>query len=216
MAHASKKWIRDWRGRLKRSRHRTQQDWKGGFATQATVDSRIGQRRKCPQCTFLSKRAHTMYWTVRVDLATIAVAHNCSWYDHAEYRRLRKLDIWVQGERVGWTAGGKATWLLYHRVRVHEERRLAEYPPGSDVREARWHVEECDACRRKQEVAWRRWHAGGPLVGLGARRRNSHVWARRQEQRDRRAEVRNLMGRAKHDPELYDFIPTKHKNRWLD
>lgn len=218
MAHGSKKWIRDWRGRLKRSRHRTQQDWKGELATSATVRRRIGYDRKCPQCTYLKKRAQVMCWTVRIDLCTIDVAPGYTWYDDHAYRKLREAGIRPQAERhvVANFSGRRTRWTLYHHVRVYDRRRLAEYPPDSDVREVRWQVGDCEPCRRKEDVSWRLWHGGGELRKSGQVIGGRCTGVRRQELRDRRNEARNLIRRAKYDPELYDLLPRKYKNDWLD
>lgn len=47
MAHGDKKWIRDYNGRIKRSRDRTYKDWKGDLNS---YENRTSKRRRCAAC----------------------------------------------------------------------------------------------------------------------------------------------------------------------
>jgi hypothetical protein len=224
--HGSKKWIRDWRGRLKRSQHRTQQDWKGELATSASASSHIGGHRylnkgyKCPQCTYLNKNRPILGWNIRENLGKVVVPWGFGVFsDHPTYKTLRERYGWGvhadRGEEREWftKAGfrhGQTTWHFY---RYHTVYRLEDTLRATEVRALQYPPITCDPCRRKDNVSWRWWHTGGEAQTRYGR---YYTEDRRQEQRERRAEYRNLMHRARQDPELYDYIPTKYKNQWLD
>src|SRR6266545_2920284 len=141
MAHGKKRFIRDWRGHLKRSRHRTQQDWKGELGSAAFVRRTLFDR-KCPQCTLLRK----------------------------------------------------------------------------DIGHGRHAYADCASCRKKRNVAWY-WRYEGDVVTGCTFHSNAPKWFRRMIHQERRAEYKDLLRRAKYDPELYDLIPVSYHRdaawRWI-
>jgi hypothetical protein len=191
MAHGSKKWIRDYSGRLKRSTDRTRKDWKGDlhdWEYNHTAQYGLNNGVPCPQCKGIGK-------DIRNHRKLIEKIRNeeGSPRQHEAYedflrgeKTWAKNYNWFDGRYFDYSGFWKAFW---------EEKKI-------DIYWSRYVDIEtmlCHKCRFKHETEramWRNWTGHG-----------SPGWYGRMLNQQYRAKVKNKMARAKFDEDLYDSIP---------
>jgi hypothetical protein len=195
MAHGDKRWIRTWRGRVKKSRNRTRTDWL------AELNNENYRRPKhCPQCRQLKKARPILgYWRrVPIDHPWRA-SHEAHW------------STWSDA---GWRLDRNADDELVWRKWKHEDLSVAEYDRLGKAGRKGWRPtfygswpHECQACERK----WRTFWDGHPTGEIRNPMGQGPADFRRGIERERRSEYRNLMQRAKYVEELYDIVPMKYR-----
>lgn len=194
MAHGSKKWIEDWKGRVKRSRKRTQQDWLGKLAAPNVTH---WQREKhCPQCKALAKIKHISHWHIRLETEPPApgpVDHK-AWLRWCRRTRRKSRPVFADGRYWLWIA------VSCDDLRLHPKAKCRAVYTFVEAR--------CRSCREKDHVlSWGRHN--GDRAGRWSGR-NVPADYRREIERQRRAVHRDLMRRAKHNPELYDEVMLRY------
>jgi hypothetical protein len=227
MAHGSKKWIRTFDGRIKRSNDRTKKDKYGGLKYWKEMDNgghwnrrygfydvTVEPRNFCPQCKHVQKpilKEEDDNRTWRKEL-------------EAEYYRtygdtLREWEEYKKQRDITWTD---------HEGHIHYKdvpKPLAPEPPnfykwklsrGSGMWGWQYNTRSylCYKHERWYNIKWSdeymtdtygRFHIG----------RKSITHARRAEYKMYRTKTKNLMQRAKYDESYYDDIVPK-KRGWLD
>lgn len=210
MAHGSKKWIVAYDGQIKKSRHRTKDDWyrdlKWWAPMQDTAHHRYGRGKDstfCPQCK------HVMKAIPDESATDVAWAKLKADYD-ALYGPLDKARIvtlmedplsprWHDAMRV-LRKGPKyiAYWEYVEKVGK---------PPAKWV--YHWNTFLCSKCKRKLQIQDRKWHE--PYHG----RKANYQDMRRAEYNYYRQHTKSVMRRGKYDEDVYETL-LPHKKGWLD
>lgn len=200
MAHGSKRWIKTYSGRLKKSRNRTKIDW---LSDLHAYDRKAVGRWKwtltvkdtnCPQCRYVRKQvddsSKVSYHTKMEELRNRFMAEfNTHYYDIAQVRDRRAPD----GVRY---------------VRYYEwVKAQPDYP--NPYWTNNWRNYFCFKCERKEQVSNNRYRKGYP----GTKENVQHIV--KANYNYYRNEVRQLMRDAKYNEDLYDDIPV-YKHDWLD
>jgi hypothetical protein len=220
MSHGSKKWIRAFDGRIKRSNDRTKKDYYRGLRWWNEYDSdvRWGRYRSrkyegefCPQCKHVAKafreeadanRAAHDALRARYDAQFGDVEKAWRTYDYAPK------DMLVVG------ADGRH---YYKRVmlppRFPRPPHFYEWAREQDDNIGNWYYDRRSyLCYKheqwsdKKDEMWRSDYPG---------KKRHYKWMVKQEWQYYRAEVRNLMQQAKYDDDVYEDIP-KLRHGWLD
>jgi hypothetical protein len=211
MGHGKKKWIIAYDGKLKRSNDRTKKDYYRDLKNWEPMDNgrRYGRQKGefCPQCKHVQKQIvdeREKYWE------QVRQLHNR--YDEqygAAYRQ------WSEYKSYCWkwknamdtdmnvvsypTLPEPPSFYDWKRTQPDRELYLWQYDTRSYL---------CYKCERKYEIQWSHefWEVVYP---------RKHTWTRRQDYRDYRNDVKNMLNRAKYDDDLYEDIPN-YKRGWLD
>lgn len=195
MAHGSKRWIKDYRGRMKRSRHRTKQDFLADipFVKSQTRRwrwrARDAEKPNCPQCRYLQKQfQHDNDWYWEQHDAQLAEFKRRyarwlvpNWPTEAHIKRNGELVQVVSFWR----------WQQKH------------YPNFGHQWTYHWNTMLCFKCEQRsntEEKQWRRYP--GVKKNLGGEVRAAR--------RKYRAQVRNAMQRCEYE----DILPPRRC--WLD
>lgn len=192
MAHGSKKWIKTYRGKLKRSRHRTFQDKLGDAWPYDRHDKKF-----CPQCRHIQKKfEHDNAWR-EAKLEELEQRFNKK-YEHKLVdigTRYRCIVTQVQ-TRWGWSWTRHVHWWEWARSEP-------DYPGPA------WHLDPhttlCYRCTDRENAHRRRWRE--------RRKGTRQGWSRWQKQAERqwyRAECKRLMQQERYD----DILP--RKKQYLD
>jgi hypothetical protein len=219
MSHGSKKWIKTFDGKLKRSNDRTKKDYYRGLRNWEPYDGKPQRkpwrRHKsaefCPQCKHNYKPIQEARDAHEAAVALLKAewkekyAHVIKAYEKSlqqyYYMKERGYDAFVprHPERDYEAPQG---WLAYRRENSY---RLPELPF------IRW-FDETYLChkhkywaRKKQEM----WDGAYPGKNC------YYTWMRKEQYRSYRSEMKSLMQKAKYDDEYYeDIAPYTHG--WLD
>ena len=195
MAHGSKRWIKDYRGRMKRSRHRTKQDFLADIPFVKSEPRRWRwsryeiQKPDCPQCRYLHKQfAHENDWYVQANAEHLA-----------EFKRL--YDRWLVPSYTT-EAHIKQHGVLV-RIVTFWKWQQENYPNLGHPWTHHWRTMLCFKCEQRslaEDRQWRRYP--GVKKNLGG-----EVCAARRKYR---AQVRNAMQRGEYE----DILPPRRC--WLD
>jgi hypothetical protein len=225
MAHGSKKWIRTFDGRIKRSNDRTKKDKYGGLRWWHEYDYAYNRYGKfytgkrdygkndpnfCPQCKHVQK-------VIKQEKQARA-AEREAW--KAEYYRTFAdvIRIWEEYDRKRDTYWEDQFGHIHYAL--VPEPRIPRPPSEYRWLQERggwnwgWQYDVRSYLCYKHEYWYdvtRQWHNWSDIYGYNKK----HTWARRDEYRNYRSEVKNLMQRAKYDEAFYDDIVPK-KRGWLD
>lgn len=191
MSHGSKKWIKDYSGRIKRSRNRTKIDYYAGlkqwdvwYIRSLAWGNKIKAKDFCPQCKHVQK----------------AIVNDLAGHKAAE-ARIREEWKALYGDR--WWVEKDGKHLYFHDFfRAHKG-----YPGNLWNYDFRSYL--CYKHERMYEQERAMWsqHTNGE---------KKHYWYGVKEgRRHYRHKVKNLMDRAKYDEDFYDDIPP-YKHDWLD
>jgi hypothetical protein len=188
--HGSKKWITDYRGRIKRSNNRTKLDYYAGLKAWDSKSRYVGwfrrkrEKSSCPQCRHVEKAIQNdlmAYYDMEVEV-------------RKEWKALYGETYWIQKD-------GKT---LYFRDYFRQHRKYVGFL---------WHYDPrnylCYKHERMYEQERAMWDAH--LNGT----KQNYRWSVKHERQKYRRKVKNLMQRAKYDEELYEDIP-RNKRGWLD
>lgn len=190
--HGSKKWIKDYRGKFKRSRNRTKIDFYAGLRRwDIQYVHSFGYRTNevrgkdfCPQCKHVQK----------------AILNDTAAYREAE-KKVR--DEWkaLYGERYYVKVDGKNVywWDYFHQHK--------DYPGALWSYDFRNYF--CFKHERMYELEHRMWYenTNGKKANYG--------WMVKHERRKYRRQCKQKMARAKYDEDVYDEI-LPHRRGWLD
>jgi hypothetical protein len=199
MSHGSKKWIKDYSGRIKRSRNRTKIDYYAGLKAweipyyrsylYGTVQT---NEDFCPQCKHVQK-------AILNDMEGYLAAKKRAQED---WKRLYGDAHYV----INGAKNPKNPWRTH--MYFYDFFRKQTYYPGDlwnyDIRNYLCYKHE--RMYEQEQVMWRM-----PYNGRKAR----YGYTVREGSRHYRHKVKNIMDRAKYDEELYDDI-TPYKHEWLD
>lgn len=215
MAHNSKKFIIAYDGKIKRSRHRTKQDyyrdlkWWEPYEGKYRYVHRGKHGNFCPQCKHVSKHIEAENRTLR-----------------AYYDRLWETYKALYGEAdKQWQEYHKGQWVYWasidEYVNVAKKPKVPEPPPYHKWMYQQdqitywyydWRSYLCWKCERKQDKKDEMWFGGER--GYHGKKAN-YQWTIREDYRGYRNEVKTIMQRAKYDEEYYDDIPV-YKRGWID
>jgi hypothetical protein len=231
MAHGDKKWIVAYDGKLKRSNNRTKLDysrdlkwWHENDSLEKPTDKRKVKLRRwqslqkyCPQCQHVKKpirdevRERTArYEQIKADYIRLHAEPQGEFLWHKPYG-------W-DGFKYDYVYIDTATGTI-----VKEQKTKVNSVFFSDFQKTHplydgtrrpWQYDTrsylCYKCERKyevkQDVMYTRRNHGDKA---------HYQWSIRQDYREYRTEVKQIMRRARHDDELYDHIP-RHKRGWYD
>jgi hypothetical protein len=194
MAHGSKKWIRDYSGRIKRSTDRTRKDWKGDLHDwdydHINQYGKLADGSPCPQCKGIGKdiRQH------RKLIEKLRKNEGRPRYNEAYAAWERGDNTWNKT----WNFSSSTSRYFDHYGwwnAFWDEKKI--YPVQFNQIDIKTML--CHKCRFKYETErglWKNWTKHG-----------SPGWYGRQLNQQYRAEVKNVMARAKFDEEYYDRIP---------
>ncbi len=222
MSHGSKKWITAYDGKIKRSNDRTKKDyyrglrewddWQYGRWNRFLGKSVFEKDDFCPQCKHVSKpiraeekQRSEYYAALKAEYETLYGDASRAWEKYHRDRRAFSYDrdhlgkIHIKGNYPILPKGEEPPqyhqWLWKHEnTQVFTQYNARSYMCYKHER--MYEVKNCDKY-------WRETYG------------RSHTEMRRAEYRYYRAEIKNLMQRAKYDEEFYDAIFDK-KNGWLD
>jgi hypothetical protein len=218
MAHNSKKWITTYDGRLKRSNNRTKLDyygelkWWDSYLEARKVYGRKNRNYKtrsfCPQCkhNFKPIKAHNdLYYGVLAEIKAewlVLLADKIKKYE-------KDLKRWQESDFLRVHALCPRNPEYDWESRNAYEKTQAHRIPGLPIiDEETW---LCPKCRNKHDTKNAMWSDNMPG------RRENWTWGKRKSRRYYRAEVKNIMQKAKYtdDFEGYDEILPRRKE-WLD
>jgi hypothetical protein len=229
MSHGSKKFIEAYDGKLKRSNDLTKKDYYRDLAWWDEYYiyrySRFLKQRNmknfCPQCKHVQKpiRAEEDAWEERNDeLHTRYNAkHGVAAREWKEWRQR----WWRQYRLVQYA--DRVTGKITEKEVPNELPPKMPEPPtfyewvhknyGPNAHYPSWHYHArsylCYKCETKYDKKRAMWHDGHP----GCKR--NYTYMRRQDYRDYRAEVKNIMRKARYDEDMYENIPA-YRKAWLD
>lgn len=190
--HGSKKWIKDYRGKFKRSRNRTKIDFYGGLKRWDiryvySLMSRLKDVRGkffCPQCKHVQK----------------AILNDIEAYREAE-KKVRAEWEQLYGDHYYVKIGGKNVYW-WDFFRQHKDY------PG-----ALWHYDFrnyfCFKHERMYEQERQMWYEN-----MNGKKKHSG-WTVKHERQKYRRQVKQKMARAKYDEDVYDEILPPRRG-WLD
>lgn len=188
--HGSKKWIKDYRGRWKRSSDRTKKDYYAGLKKwNVRYFYRVGygkdfQADFCPQCKHVQK-------SIQTDFATYYEA----------YKRVRQEWFALYGERYWIRVDGKT---LYFKDYFHQHK---DYPGSLWSYDVRSYL--CFKHERMYEQERAMWDK--KLPG----HKENYGWTTKHERQKYRRQVKQKLARAKYDEDVYDEILPRRRG-WLD
>jgi len=201
MSHGSKKWIKDYSGRIKRSRNRTKIDHYAGLKqwdwhyVYGFMSGGKGFKTGnfCPQCKHVQK-------AIRNDLEGYRAAEAKI---REEWKALYGDRWWVELP----AQKNTSPWARKHLYFYEYFRTHKDYPGNLWNYDARSYL--CYKHERMYEQDRAMWsqHTNGEKSRYG--------YSVREGSRHYRHTVKNIMDRAKYDDDLYDDIPP-YKHEWLD
>lgn len=222
MAHGKKRWIIAYDGKIKKSNDRTKKDyyrdlrwWEPHQSLWKVWGRRDPAGEFCPQCKhfFKAVKAHNDYYEAVSN--QIRDEYVASIQDKIEKYEV-KLAKWNK-YAVSWRESWGREWHWETRPKDPREdyaalgdyRRKNEHRmPPKPIRDEETFL--CPKHRRKfdkKAEMWYRNHVNGCKDRYG--------WSVRQNYRDYRSEMKNIMRRAKYDESYYDDL-APYKHNWLD
>lgn len=211
--HGKKKWIVAYDGKIKRSNDRTKKDYWKDLKDWHPMEGYRGRFNKgdehCPQCKHVAKPIVAEHKVCADAWDLLRDEYNAK-YGEAEkawekYRR--SYWHWVRDGVGYYSALRPRVPEPPERYRwLNEQHRLRNFPKRWDY-DTRSYL--CYKCERKYEMQNRMWYED--LPGKKARCN----WSVKNNRKEYRHKVRNIMQRAKYDEEYYDDIPP-YTHDWLD
>lgn len=199
MAHGSKKWIRRYDGKIKRSNNRTKTDYYGELkwwddTPQMARGYRRGAQQKaaryCPQCRYVQKQ--------------LPPSANSSAY----YQKWREISAQYDA------ANPPPEFMMgYSRWYSQKDRYVQDRL--TELGYIRWTYNDrsylCYKCERKFEVKQTMWYTNQHG------KKENYWYAIRRNYQEYRSEVKTIMRKARQydDFEEYDAIP-RHRRCWYD
>lgn len=199
MAHGSKKWIRDYSGRIKRSTDRTYKDWKGDLHNwDYDYSEQYGKLRDgspCPQCKGIRKDIRQHRKLVKKLRQEEGVPRYRK--DYAAWKRGD--DTW---NRVLSFSSPTFRYFNYNGWWNAFWEEKGVFP--LDTSQVHIRAMLCHKCLFKYDTEKALW--------LNWTYRGSPGWYGRMLNQKYRAEVKNTLARAKYDEAYYDRLPKFKKN----
>lgn len=215
MAHGKKKWITTYDGKVKRSNDRTKKDYYRDLKWWDEYNNKYMIRRHwnkktenfCPQCKHVQKHIREIEAeneairdSLREKYENKFGAHVIEEWD--TYRRLTRR--WWSSQEVDNIPKPKSPEPpSFFDWAYNNEENVVPVFNNFDIRSYL-----CFKCENKYDAKREMWdnHPG---------MKENYGWRVRQNYREYRAEVKNIMRRAKYDEDYYDDIPP-YVHDWLD